>query len=308
MASAARCITGTARSRSSSITRAVGAWRHGRHHAIFLVAHRHRHRAHAAHELLVVDADAAREALQLFLQLLGPGQRARRVARQGQPRHHPRAFQPAHRGQEQLAAGCAMHGHVAAHREDQPQRLGGFDAFHVDDAVAVAVGCRSLPACRPAAPAPLGRRACRPRRAAWPAPARRPEAPARSRARPAWRRRSRRAASRPAAASGWSWAWPGAAPAGPAWADAGPGQMVQHMQGAQAARLLQPRPGVLVLAVPDAAIGAVPRCCTAILKPKPHVLFHFPPRAPIALGPARALPRIASSLAGRARAANPASI
>ena len=57
----------------------------------------------------------------------------------------------------------------------------------------------------------------------------------------------------------------------------GPGQMVQHMQGAQAARLLQPRPGVLVPAVLDAAIGAVPRCCTAILKPKPHVLFHFPP-------------------------------
>ena len=72
-------------------------------------------------------------------------------------------------------------------------------------------------------------------------------------------------------------------------------QMVQHMQGAQAARLLQPRPGVLVPAVLDAAIGAVPRCCTAILKPKPHVLFHFPPRAPIALGPARALPRIASA-------------
>ena len=114
---------------------------HGRHHAVFLVAHRYRHRAHAAHELLVVDADAARgQALQLFLQLLGPGQRARRVARERQPSHHARAFQPAHRGQEQLAAGGAVHGHVAAHREDQPQRLGGFDALHVDDAVAVRRG------------------------------------------------------------------------------------------------------------------------------------------------------------------------
>ena len=247
------------------------------------------------------------EALQLFLQLLGPGQRARRVARERQPSHHARAFQPAHRGQEQLAAGGAVHGHVAAHREDQPQRLGGFDALHVDDAVAVRRGRLQVSPSVPASCASSRGRRAWPRRAAWPAPARRPAAPARSRARPAWRRRSRRAASRPAAASGWSWAWPDAAPAGPAWADAGPGQMVQHMQGAQAARLLQPRPGVLVPAVLDAAIGAVPRCCTAILKPKPHVLFHFPPRADCAWPGARAS-RIASSLAGRARRGEPASI
>ena len=311
MASAARCITGTARSRSSSITRAVGAWQ-----ATAATTRSSSSRTGTATALMRARTPRcrcrcrARQALQLFLQLLGPGQRARRVARERQPSHHARAFQPAHRGQEQLAAGGAVHGHVAAHREDQPQRLGGFDALHVDDAVAVRRGQVAGLSQRAgqlrqhrAAGARVGRGAQR---------GQRQRAGLRPRHVAALDRRggdeagalhrgqqphqgglgmARRCASW--ASVGGCWARPdGPAYAGRAGCAPPPAATRRPRPGRPGCRHRR-RPAMLHCDFETEAPCSVP----------------FPARAPIALGPARALPRIASSLAGRARAArNPASI
>ncbi|KAG1385270.1 hypothetical protein G6F59_017505 [Rhizopus arrhizus] len=47
------------------------------------------------------------------------------------------SVKPVHGCQEQFAACRAVHRHVAAHREEQAQRLGGVHPLHIDHTVAV---------------------------------------------------------------------------------------------------------------------------------------------------------------------------